>query len=291
MADETPNLKDADVVVGLLRDAAAQFRQSPLRKGATVHLPDHGRLLATGDLHDHGLNFQRIVKLADLAKNEDRHVILHEVIHGPDRVNGADLSVRMLARCADLALKFPGQVHVMQSNHELAQMRDEGITKDGVSVVDAFNAGIDFLYGGAADEVRDAVNDYIGALCLAVRCANGVMVSHSLPAPRRIEAFDKGVLDREPTPGDWAPKGSAYDMVWGRYQNRVILAELAAAWGVSVFVIGHQPVEMGYEELGDNAVIIGSDDGHGVGLPIDLSRTYTRDELVKTIRPLASVTV
>lgn len=285
-----PNLKDPDAVIGLLQDAAALHRESPLRKGSTVHLPDHGYLLATGDLHDNGLNFQRIYKLADLAGGEDRHLILHEVIHGQDRVNGADLSVRMLARCADLALKFPGQVHVMQSNHELAQMRDEGITKDGVSVVDIFNDGVDFLYGGSADDVRDAVNEYIGALCLAVKCANGVMVSHSLPAPRRIEAFDKGVLDRELKPEDLEAKGAAYDMVWGRYQNKKILDELAEAWGVSVFVVGHQPVEMGFEPMGDNAIIIGSDDGHGVGLPIDLSRSYTRDELVEAIRPLASVT-
>ncbi|MEM7627049.1 MAG: hypothetical protein AAF333_15745 [Planctomycetota bacterium] len=291
MTDELPNLRDADTVIALLRDAAAALREAPLRKGSTVHLPDHGQLLATGDLHDHGLNFHRILKLAELPSAEDRHVVLHEVIHGPDRVNGADLSVRMLARCADLILRFPGQVHVLQSNHELAQMRGEGITKDGVSVVEIFNDGIDFLYGGAGDEVREAVNDYIGALPLAVKCANGILVSHSLPAPRRIEAFDKGVLDRDLTPEDLEAKGSVYDMVWGRYQNRVILTELAEAWGVSVFVVGHQPVEMGYEALGDNAIIIASDDGHGVGLPIDLSKSYARDELVEAIRPLASVTV
>ena len=135
------------------------------------------------------------------------------------------------------------------------------------------------------------MNDYIASLPLAVKCANGVMVSHSLPAPRRIEAFDKGVLDRDLTDQDLEAKGSAYDMVWGRYQNKKILEELAEAWGVSVFVVGHQPVEMGFELLGDNAIILGSDDGHGVGLPLDLSRSYTRDELTRAIRALASVTV
>lgn len=283
-------------MIALFHGAAEAHRDCSLRRGATVHLPDAGHLTATGDLHDHGLNFQRILKLADLrtakAAADRRHLILHEVIHGEDRVNGADLSVRMLARCADLKLRFPDQFHVLQSNHELAQMRNEGITKDGVSVCEIFNDGIDFIFGGEADEVREAVNDYIRSLPLAVKCANGVMVSHSLPAPRRIEEFDKGVLDRELTDEDLGPHGSAYDMVWGRHHNQKITEELAEAWGVTAFVVGHQPAEMGYEPVADNTLIIASDHGHGVALSIDLSRSYTRDELIdEAMRELAGVMV
>ena len=291
MNDQPANLRDAGAVVALLEGAAAVYRESPARRGSTVHLADHGLLLATGDLHDNALNLRRILKMAELEAGANRHLILHEVIHGPDLVNGMDLSVRTLARCADLKLRYPDQVHVLLSNHELSQMRGEEITKDGLSVVAAFNDGVDFLYGAEADGVRGAVASYIGALPLALRCANGVMVSHSLPAPRRIEAFDKAVLDRELVPEDLENKGSGYDMVWGRHHNRVILEELAQAWGVSVFVVGHQPAEMGYEPLGDNALILLSDDGHGVALPIDLARVYTRDELIEAVLPLASVAV
>ncbi len=293
MAYEPPDLRDAHHVIALFRGAAEAFRECPLRRGSTVHLPDHGHLTATGDLHDHGLNFQRLMKCSKLGETDadDHHLILHEVIHGPDQINGMDLSVRMIARCADLKIRHPGHFHSLLSNHELAQLRSEGITKDGVSVCEIFNQGIDYLYGDDADEVRDALNEYILSLPLAVKCANGVMVSHSLPAPRRIEAFDKSVLDRQLTDEDRAPHGSAYDMVWGRHQNRKITEELAEAWGVNVFVVGHQPAEMGTEPVADNTLILASDHNHGVSLPIDLSKSPTRDELMDAAIPLAGVTL
>ncbi|MEM6459332.1 MAG: metallophosphoesterase [Planctomycetota bacterium] len=291
MPDTAPDLADAYAVTALFRGAAEAFRDDPKRRGAAVHLPDRGHLLATGDLHDHALNFRRILKLADLDADPDRHLILHEVIHGPDLVNGCDLSVRTAARCADLKLRHPETFHVLLSNHELAQLRGEGIIKDGVGVVAAFDQGVEYLYGQDADDVRDALHDYLRSLPLAARCANGVMVSHSLPAPRRIEAFDKTVLDRPLTDEDLAPKGSAYDLVWGRHQNKKITEELAEAWGVAAFVVGHQPAETGYEPLADNTLIIASDHGHGVALSIDLSRPYTRPQLVQAVRALAAVSV
>ncbi|MEO1237833.1 MAG: hypothetical protein AAFX76_13685, partial [Planctomycetota bacterium] len=162
---DPPDLRDAAAVADLFRVAADAHRDCPLRRGSTVHLPDQGHLLATGDLHDHALNFQRILNLADLEANDRvqddkaaaRFLVLHEVIHGPDRINGHDLSVRILARCAHLKTRHPDHLHVLLSNHELAQRRGEGITKDGVSVVQAFDDGIDFLYGDDADDVREAV--------------------------------------------------------------------------------------------------------------------------------------
>ncbi|MEM1109203.1 MAG: hypothetical protein AAGH99_11005 [Planctomycetota bacterium] len=298
MAYSLPELRDAHEVIAVFRGAAEAFRDCPLRRGSTVHLPDHGRLTATGDLHDHALNFQRLVKYSRLAEEDapgtpgdadDQYLVLHEVIHGPATFSGMDFSVRTLARCADLKLRYPDRFHSVLSNHELAQLRGEGITKDGVSVCAVFDDGIDYLYADEADEVREAVGEYIQALPLAIKCANGVMVSHSLPAPRRIEAFDKAVLDRELTEEDLAPKGSAYDMVWGRHQNKKITEELAEAWGVNVFVVGHQPAEMGTEPVADNTLIVASDHNHGVALPINLARTPTRDELMDAAVPLAGV--
>ncbi len=315
---EPLDLGDADAVAATFRTAAATFRECPLRRGNVVHLPRHGHLTITGDLHDHGLNFRRILQLASPGPpgppgpvdspersdpqvpnsptpqppaSEDRYLILHEVIHGPDRLNDADMSIRILARCADLKLRHPGHVHVVLSNHELAQLRGEGITKDGVSVVEAFDLGMEYLYGDGADAVRQAMNQYLLSLPLAVRCANGIMVSHSLPAPRRIEAFDTTILDREITEADRSPHGSVHDMVWGRHQNRVVTQELAEAWNVDVFVLGHQPAEMGYFLVAENTLVIASDHNHGVALSVDLSRSYTRDELVHTVRALASVMV
>ncbi len=39
-------------------------------KHAVVTLPDVGRLVVSGDLHDHGLNHDRVVKLARLDESD-----------------------------------------------------------------------------------------------------------------------------------------------------------------------------------------------------------------------------
>lgn len=274
------DLRDATAVADTLHACAELNRTSPQRRGGSVHLGGSGQLLITGDLHDNSPNFARILKAAKLDAAEDRHLILHEVIHGEQRLGDADLSIRTLARAAALKVLYPHQVHLLQSNHELAQMLKENILKHGTSSVAAFDEGLDHLYHDQATDVADAVDDYVCSLPLCVRCSNGLFIAHSLPSPRKIESFDPAVIDREPTDDDLAIHGSAYDMVWGRHQNKKITEELADRWGAAVFVLGHQPADMGHEPVADNALVLASDHTHGVVLPVDLAKTYTRDELI-----------
>ncbi|MCC7407689.1 MAG: metallophosphoesterase [Phycisphaeraceae bacterium] len=284
-----PDLHDPAVVCHLFDDAAAANLNSPLRKGSADHLPPKGRLLMTGDLHDHGLNYQRLLQLAQLDASPDHHLILHEVIHGPHRVNGRDNSVRMLARIAALKLQYPRQIHLMLGNHELSQIRGEGITKDSVNVVDCFNEGLDFLYDDQAGQVRAAMDRFIRSLLLAVRCPNRILCSHSLPSPRMLKTFDPAILDRVPTNADYNVGGSAYQMVWGRSHTRDLADSLAKAWDIDLFLMGHQPADMGYELQGDSMIVLASDHTHGVALPLDLTTRYTLDDLVGQLIPLAGV--
>lgn len=285
------NLQDPAVAADLFRRAADANLSDPQRSGACVDLPRAGHLLMSGDLHDHFFNFMKLLKLAALHRAPDRHLILHELIHGPSTVNGADLSVRLLARAAALKLQYPGRVHFLMANHDLAQLGGEGIAKNGKSVTQAFDDGIDYIYGDSAPTVRDAVHAFIRSEPLAVRCANGILCSHSLPAPRLLPAFDAGVLGRVPTDTDIKMGGAAFEMVWGRRHTQEVADKLGAAWGTRLFVVGHQPADMGFEEEGETMLILASNHEHGVALPIDLSRDYDRAALVKAIVPLAGVTV
>ena len=295
MTSPTPaeplNLQDAELVMDLFDRAAEAQLAMKLRSGATVDLPQRGKLLMTGDLHDHTLNYQRLVKLARLNESAENYLVLHEIVHGPNHVNGCDLSVRLLARAAALVLEHPQQVFMLLSNHELAQRGGEGILKGGHSVVDAFDAGLAFLYQEDAEDVRESMNRFIESMLLAVRCANGIFASHSLPSPRKIEKFDKSVVERTPTKDDLAVGGSAYLMVWGRHHNQKIADELAEAWQAKIFVMGHQPAEMGYEAEGETMLILASDHEHGQALPIELDKQYSRDELIDYLIPLAGVVV
>jgi len=289
MPGEGLNLADASVVSDLFQRAAEANLNESRRSGSVIDLPDKGDLLITGDLHDHGPNFLKAVKLAKLHASPDRHLILHELVHGPHRVNGRDMSVRLLARAAALKLDYPEQVHVLQSNHELAQMLGEGILKDGASVVEAFDEGVDYLYQDDAERVTEAVHAFIRSLPLAVRCANGVMVTHSLPGKAAMKSFDPTIIDRQPTDADLDDEGSAYLMVWGRRHTDALVDELAEAWGVELFVMGHQPAEMGYEMTTSRSLILASDHEHGMALPIDLAASYEINDLVMGLVPLASL--
>ena len=286
------DVRDAAAVADAFRRGAMRNLATPGRRGSVVDLPASGRLLMTGDLHDHTVNFRRVVKLADLDGEGERRLILHELIHGPTLVNGMDLSVTMLARSAWLKIRYGERVHILQSNHELAQLMGEHISKSGESVVEAFNDGVAYLYGGRSDQVMDAMREWLRSLPLAVRCGNGIMCAHSLPDARRLGAFDPAVLERLPSDEDLAgPGGAAHAMVWGRRLTAKVEDTLAAAWGVELFVLGHQPAEFGHETQGERVLILASDHGHGVALPLDLSRRYTRDELEEALRPLAGVRV
>lgn len=288
---QEPDLRDADAVAELFRQSERANLDSPGRAGAVVDLPDTGRLMMTGDLHDNAQNYQRLLKLAQLDAGPGNRLILHEVIHGPNLVNGLDLSVRMLARVAALKCRYPDQVFVLQSNHELAQLRHEGILKEGRNTAESFDEGIDFLYADKSDDVREAMNGYLRSLLLGVRCANGVFASHSIPSNNRMKKFDPAVIDRVPTEEELSEKGDVYHMVWGRNQTQATADTLAEAWGCTQFVMGHQPADMGYEMQEETMLILASDHSHGVALPIDLARTYDQEQLIGAIIPLASVTL
>lgn len=285
------DLHNAQNVYALLTQAADANRQCPIRKGATIHLPPQGRLLMTGDLHDHSVNLQRILKLAALDKSPDHFLVLHEIIHGSHRINGCDMSIRTLAQVAALKLKFPDQIHILQANHELAQLRDEGILKGGANVIEDFDRGLEFLYADEAPLVRKALYEFIESLPLAAKSHHGLLFSHSLPSVQRLDQFDTDLLNRRPTPSDLAIDGHAYNMVWGRRHTKKVVNTLGQAWGVNQFILGHQPAEMGYETQGDHILILASNHEHGVALPVDLSKTYDQAQLIEQIIPLASIIV
>ncbi len=283
------DMRNADVIIDLFLRAAHANLTSPLRKGATDHLPAAGRVVMTGDIHDHSPNLAKILRLAAIDESPAHHVIIHEVIHGDSFINGRDTSIRILAKVASLKAAFPDQVHLLQSNHELAQFRGDGILKGNVSVCEAFDEGVNFIYADRADEVRQAMRRFIRSYPLAVRAPKGILFVHSLPGERQMERFDAAVIDRDPTDADLEAGGSGYALCWGRYQSQDLCDKLAAKWGVSIFVTGHQPAEMGYEMMTKTLMILASNHDHGMVLPIDLSKRYDMDKLVESLVPLAAL--
>lgn len=272
------DLANADAVIGALRAGAEANRTAPCREGSIDRVSDPGRLIATGDIHDNPINFAAVVEAAGLGPEpsaEPAHLTLHEIIHPPTLVGGMDFSYRGLARVAALKARFPGFVHTLLANHELAQVVGSGIVKNGVRVVDAFNAGVEYVFGEDADAVQDAIRDFVLSMPLALRCVcpqGDILCAHSLPAAANMARFDPTILARDLTDDDYQPRaGSAYFMVWGRGYDAELLEDLTERWGVNLFILGHEHAPSGYALVEPNALVLNTDHERGVYLPVDLS--------------------
>jgi hypothetical protein len=288
--DFTTDLRQPASVIDLFDRAAAAISESPVRDRSLIRLPARGRLLVTGDLHDNPSHLARIIRLARLNHSPDHHVVLHEMIHGERLINGVDLSHRMLARVAELIVRFPGQVHVVLANHELAQMTGKGVSKGAGNSVQLFNDGLEFVFGEDAEEVADAMRRFIRAMPLALRSQSGVLCAHSLPPPRLMNRFDLGVLERDLTDEDYVgPFGSAHLMVWGRQHTPEQIESLAQRWGINLFCLGHEHVDTGIEMKHPRVLVLNSDHERGVVLPIDLAGPPKAEDAMFMAIPLSSV--
>ncbi|MCA9245262.1 MAG: hypothetical protein KDA32_15000, partial [Phycisphaerales bacterium] len=214
---EKPDAKrDAET----LREAAALIREDPNRKGALLEFGAAGQLIMTGDMHGSVRNFEKLQRYCQLERSPARSVVLHELIHTElDYSTRRDDSINLLVRAAEWKCKYPDNVFFLQSNHELAQWKRQEITKGGRSVLDDFDQGVRAAYGGGADTVMSAVDEYIAALPLAARTRNGVFMSHSLPDPLMFDMLDMSLFEREPTESELSPGGLAYSLVWGRFHS------------------------------------------------------------------------
>ncbi len=280
---------DAQSACQTLREAAQLNREDSNRTGSLLNFGAAGQLVMTGDLHGNLRNFEKLQRFCALERSPGRSVMLHELIHSePDPLGTPDYSIDLLVRAVAWKCEFPDNVFFMQSNHELSQLCAHEITKGGRCVLADFERGVAERYGSAADDVLAAVNDYIASLPLGARLANGIFLAHSLPDALYVDSFDLSVFDREPTPSDLLPGGPAYALVWGRFQRAEVVELFAQRLDAEVIIVGHTPQEMGYGRVG-RLLILASEHAHGVFLPIDLSRKYTIEELMRKIRKFVSV--
>jgi hypothetical protein len=86
-----------------------------------------------------------------------------------------------------------------------------------------------------------------------------------------------------------APHGAAHLMVWGRGHTPASVEELAKAWDVNLFILGHEHVETGIEIKGPKLVLLNTDHKRGCVLPIDLADVPAAEEALLHVVPLAAV--
>ncbi|MDZ4829345.1 MAG: metallophosphoesterase [Phycisphaerae bacterium] len=285
------DLRNADAVCGLLERAAGVLRGAACRRGCVHILGDRGRLVVAGDLHDNPIHLDRIVAFARLDESDEHHLVVQELIHGERLVNGVDLSYRVVAKVAALVERFPGRVHPLLANHELCQMLGIGVSKGHGDGTALFRDGLDFVFGDDSDAVADALGDFFRAMPLAVRTAHGLWCSHSIPSPETTSRFDMGIFEREIAFEDYqAPRGPAYLLVWGRGQLAEQVDQLARAWGVETFCLGHAHSDAGAHVVTPRMAVLNSDHDRGRIVEFDLSLPAPDSEaIVAASQPIAQL--
>jgi len=277
-------------IIELLEKGAESNYADEFRHGNLIKLPLEGTLIATGDIHGHRRNFERITHFADLANNPHRHLLLQEIIHGgPENVNGHCLSYELLFDVVRYKLKFPHRTHIIMGNHDAAFIQDIEVIKNGKEMNRSIRSALDQEFQQNSAQVKQAMIRFLSSQPLAVRCDNRIWLSHSLPSGRFFDDFDPQVFDRPLNDSDLVKPGSAYTLIWGRKHSEALLDKMAHLFDVDIFILGHQAQTQGWLQAGKNLIIIASDHNHGCLLPIDLGKSYTVEQLTNCIVPLASI--
>ncbi len=280
----------AQETIDLFTGGAKLNRSQPMRRGNIVHLPGTGSAVVAGDLHGHRRNFGKIVRMADLANNPDRYVVLQEILHGgPEDDQGGCMSFELLEETLRYRQTFPQQVHMIMGNHDTAIINDFDVLKGGREMNQPLKAAMRRYFRGDYPAVMDQLRKYLLSQPLAVKCANRIWISHSLPAERFVDGFDTDIFERPIEPKDCIRAGGVYMLTWGRRHSQRALDKLAELLDVDTFIVGHQPQETGWEQAGKNLLIVASEHNQGCAVRFDLDRLYTAADLAGCVVPLASI--
>ena len=280
-----------DRVVEIFGVASDENRLDARRSQQLVSLTAPGEVWIAGDIHDHRRNFDKLVRYADLRKNPQRRLILQEIIHGDHfDADGAEESCTILYRAAELKADFPSQVYFLLANHDLAQIHGKGISKGNTDVCEAFNKGVNKVFGAHHGVVQAAITEFLLSFPLAIRLPNGIFCCHSLPTDEEVPKFDYTVFNRPLTRPDYARRiGPVYQLIWGRHTTPAGAAAFAKKIDASILITGHQPQESGYATNGNQHLILASDHNQGVFCQIDLEQRYSMDQLVRSTRKFVAV--
>lgn len=275
-----------DRMLATIRRATDLVRSTPGRTGAVVFPPDCDDVLVAGDLHGHVPNFQVVFQKADLANHPRRHLVLQELIHGKARYpNGADKSHQLVDLFAALKCQFPGRVHYLPGNHELAQWTDRPVGKaDETSLNEIFRLGPNAAYGATGPAIYAAYLDLFRALPVALRTPNAVFVSHSLTPGRNIGTFDYArLLAGTFADADYQPGGLVYGMLWGRDTADRTIDDYLRKVDSDLLVSGHIPTDAGYLVPNHKQVIVDCCASPAAYILFPADRPLTHADLVRCV--------
>jgi len=237
-------------LIATIKQAALLQRQQPGRTGRFVDLEGCDEVLVVGDLHGHLGNFKSVLQLARLGEHPRRHVVMQELVHGPFRYVGEDgeSSHRLVDVVSAYICQYPGRVHYLLGNHELAQWTRREIAKNNESLNNLFIMGVCTAYPDHTEEVLKAYDDLFASLPVAIRLPNRIFLSHSLPGANRLTTWTLEQLKKESfTSEDYKLAGCIHSVLWGRDTTESTAKAYLDLVEADLLISGHIPNDIGYD--------------------------------------------
>jgi hypothetical protein len=281
-------MPDPDRLLKTLDQAILAFQNTPGRRGREVVLQNASEVLVAGDLHGNVENLRVLLERAQLGKCPQRHLVLQELVHGPHRYPaGGDKSHQLIDLLAALKCQFPLQVHMVLGNHELSQYTAQAIAKAESELNALFREGVGTAYGSRARDVYAAYVKLFAVLPLALRTANRVLLTHSVPSATRQTTFDPAVLEKDVSEeADVKPGGSIHSLVWGRDVRPTTVAAFLEKMDADLLITGHIPCDQGYQVPNDRQLILDSLGSPACYCLFPTDRELTLPELIAGIGTL-----
>lgn len=278
-------MPDPTKILATVQRATELARATPGRSGSVVKLGDGVEdVIVMGDLHGYVHNFAGLMKVAGLAANPGRHMVVQELVHDPrtDPDEGpGDLSHRLVDLVCALKCQFPDRVHYLPGNHELSEVTGRSIAKNGVPLNALFRRGIESSYGEMAGSIQAAYVELFRTLPLAVRTPNRVFLCHTVPDAPYLEGFDASVLAADEWPPESLARGGAvYAMTWGRDTSIETADRFAEIVDADLFICGHQPCDEGFRRANDRLLILDGTDSLPAFCLFSAKGPMTMDRLV-----------
>ncbi|MFT3881499.1 MAG: metallophosphoesterase [Gemmatales bacterium] len=237
-----------------------------------------------GDLHGHLANFKQVLQLAKLGEYPRRHVVLQELVHGPFRYpgEGGELSHRLVDVVSAYICQYPGRVHYLLGNHELAQWTRREIAKNNESLNNLFVLGVCTAYPEHTEAMLQAYDELFESLPVAIRLPNRVFLSHSLPGASRLETWTLDQLQKESfAHDDYKLGGCVHSVVWGRDTSEETVKKYLELVESNLLISGHIPTDQGYETPNPQQVILDGKDENAYVLLFPTKEPLTQEQLLK----------
>jgi len=282
-------MPDPQKVLAIVRRATSLMRQTPGRRGAIIELKGADEVMVVGDLHGNVPTFREVLKVADLANNPGRHLVLQELVHGPFSYpnEGGDRSHQLVDLVSALKCQYPDRAHLILGNHELSELTGRSISKNGVMLNELFHQGIRTAYGSLADSIHSAYLDLFAALPLMVRTENRVLLCHTLPDERYFDALDLQVLAGETWPEEAMKRGGTiYALTWGRDNQPELADRFATLMDADLFITGHQPCDEGFRQANHRQIIIDGTDPYPMYCLFNARGPIAIEQLLEGVRPV-----